>query len=211
MAKGKGAKGARKGGARKSTRRQVVPDRLPPATQVEDIAVNPDHGVDRIPVLERTANVPYVTPEQLKEKATGPEAKALAKANAQQEKAARDAAVAEQKQREALAAADEKRREQEYKDREKRAVTVRALRKGFYPADGRIRNPGEIFEYVPARILNVKTKKYEYEKQLPSWLQDVDGKLESREPGEPTPAFAAANPELTEAARSFNATNSSVI
>jgi hypothetical protein len=207
MAKAKGTKSTgRKAGARK-TPKVPVPDQLPPATQAEDIALNPDKGTDRIPVLEPTANVPYVTPKQLTEKASGPEAKALAKQNAALEKAAADTQAAAQKAADARKA----QTDAEYKERQSKAVKVQALRKGFYPADGRIRNPGEVFDYVPAKVRNPKTNKLEYEKQLPSWLQDVDGKLESREPGEPTPAFAAANPELTGAARSFNASNSSSV
>lgn len=208
MAKGKGTKSATKN-ATKSTERKkaVVPDRLPPATQVEDIAVNPDHGVDRIPVLETTSNVPYVTPEQLTKKASGPEAKALAKQNAEREKAAKQTAQAAQ----SAADARKKATGAEYKDRQSRAVKVQALRKGFYPADGRIRNPGEIFDYVPVKVKNPKTGKLEVEEQLPSWLQDVDGKLESREAGEPSPSFTAANPELAEASRSLGAGSSSVI
>lgn len=202
--KGKGAKSASKSTGRKKA---VVPDRLPPATQAEDIAVNPDHGVTRIPVLEPTANTPYVTADQLLEKAKGPEAKALAKQNAEQEKAAKQAAQSAQ----SAADARKKAAEADYKERQSKAVKVQALRKGFYPADGRIRNPGEIFDYVPAKVPNAKTGKLEYEAQLPSWMQDVDGKLESREPGEPTPAFTAANPELAAAARSLGAGSSSVI
>lgn len=206
--KGKGTKGASKGATKgKAAKKTPVPDRLPPATQAEDIALNPDKGTDRIPVLEPTANVPYVTPKQLTDKASGPEQKALAKQQAALEKAAQDTRVAAQKAADARKA----QTEAEYKDRQSRTVQVQALRKGFYPADGRIRNPGEVFDYVPAKVRNAKTGKLEPEKQLPSWLQDVDGKLETREAGEPSPSFTAANPELTEAARSLNASNSSVI
>lgn len=210
MPKGRGTKSATKSATRR-TPKVPIPDRLPPATQAEIIAVEPDKGRDRIPVLEPTANVPYVTPEQLTGKGTGKEAKQAAAARAKQEQAAQKAADDEAKQRVALAKRDEEARVAAYKDRENRAVTVRALRKGFYPADGRIRNLGEIFEYVPALIRNAKTKKLEPEKELPSWLQDVDGKLKSREPGEPTPAFTAANPELAAAAQSLGGGSSSVI
>jgi hypothetical protein len=204
--KGKGAsRSATKGTSRgKAAKKTPTPDRLPPATQAEDIALNPDKGTDRIPVLEPTANVPYVTPKQLTEKATGPEAKALAKQQAAQEKAAADTRAAAQRAADARKAQSDA----EYKDKQSRTVKVQALRKGFYPADGRIRNPGEVFDYVPAKVRNPKTNKLEPEKQLPSWLQDVDGKLETREAGEPTPAFQALNPALTEQVRATNASSS---
>lgn len=199
MAKGKAAKA-------KATKKAPVPDRLPPATLAEDIAVNPDHGVTRIPVLEPDANVPYVTAEQLVEKAKGPEAKALAKQNAEREKAAKQTADAVQK------AADDRKAqtEAEYKDRQSRTVTVQALRTGFYPADGRIRHPGEIFEYVPVKIRNPKTGKYEPETQLPSWLQHVDGKIPTRVVDEVSPTFAAEQERLG-TSRPASAGSSSVI
>lgn len=200
------AKGSTKAKGSKATKKTPVPDRLPPATQAEIIAANPDKGVDRIPVLEPTANVPYVTPEQLTKKATGPEAKALQKQNAELEKAAKNSADAAQK------AADDRKAitDAEYKDRQSRAVTVQALRLGFYPADGRIRHPGEIFEYVPVKIRNPKTGKYEAETQLPSWLQHVDGKIPTRVVDEVSPTFAAEQERLG-TPRPASAGSSSVI
>lgn len=67
------------------------------------------------------------------------------------------------------------------KDEEKRSVTVRAIRRGQYPASGRIRNPGDVFDYVL-----LKDRKGKLEEKLPSWMVSVDGKIESREPGEPS-------------------------
>lgn len=67
------------------------------------------------------------------------------------------------------------------KEREGRTVQVRAIRRGQYPADGRIRNPGDLFDYVL-----LKDRKGKLEEKLPSWMVSVDGSLESREQGEPS-------------------------
>jgi hypothetical protein len=111
---------------------------------------------------------PVIPPEQ-----TQADQKAAANAR---EKAEEDAAEALKAQ---ARVAEAKR-----KDEEKRSVRVRAIRRGQYPADGRIRNPGDVFDYVL-----LKDKKGKLEEKLPSWMVDVAGKIESREPGE------QANPE----------------
>lgn len=70
----------------------------------------------------------------------------------------------------------QKKTEAEYKDRESRTVQVRAKSRGFYPADGRIRNEGDVFDYV----LNKDEETDEVEEELPSWMEDVDGKVKTR-------------------------------
>lgn len=69
-----------------------------------------------------------------------------------------------------------KKAEAEQQDRESRTVRVRVLpdKKGFYPADGRIRNEGDVFDYVLAK--DVKGK---LETEVPSWVEDVDGKYKT--------------------------------
>jgi hypothetical protein len=57
-----------------------------------------------------------------------------------------------------------------------RIIPVIALRLGQYPADGRLRAPGEAFDYV----MN------EQETKLPSWMRDARGTLESRGTDEPS-------------------------
>lgn len=58
-------------------------------------------------------------------------------------------------------------------------VPVVATRLGQYPADGRLRAPGEAFDYV----MGPK------EEKLPSWMKDANGSLESRSPDETSPTF----------------------
>jgi hypothetical protein len=60
-----------------------------------------------------------------------------------------------------------------------RIIPVVATRLGQYPADGRLRAPGEAFDYVMG----------EKEEKLPSWMQDARGELESREVDETSPQF----------------------
>lgn len=96
----------------------------------------------------------------------------------EEEKAAKEAADNAAK----LAKAREKAAEALRKKNEKIAVSVRALRRGFYPADGRIRNPGEIFDYIP-----VEDADGNLEEKLPSWMQAVDGDMETRGIGEESP------------------------
>lgn len=134
-------------------------------------ADHPDRGLDRVAVLEPTANVPYVVVPKGDPKDVPKEQKA---AQDKAEKDAKDLADQKIKARDAV-----------LKDREARAVSVRAIRTGFYPADGRIRKPGEIFDYVPVR----DAKTGVVEELLPSWMQAVDGGIESRTPGETSPSF----------------------
>lgn len=93
----------------------------------------------------------------------------------EEEKAAKEAAAEAKRIADARAKAIEAKR----KENEKIAVSVRAIRRGFYPADGRIRNPGEIFDYIP-----LKDADGNLEEKLPSWMQDVDGDMETRAVGE---------------------------
>lgn len=173
-----------------------VPDRLPPATQAEIIALDPDKGVDRIPVLEPTSNVPSITAADLlaggdknAQQSLKDQKKALDAARERQEEAAKARAQAV---------------EDQYKDKEKRAVNVIALRKGFYPHDGRLRHPGEAFVYHLER--DKKTGKVETE--IPSWMQHADGKIPTRD----TPdEIAAQTPEPIAPAPATSATRSSVI
>lgn len=58
-------------------------------------------------------------------------------------------------------------------------VPVVATRLGQYPADGRLRAPGEAFDYV----MGAK------EEKLPSWMKDATGKLDSRSVDETSPTF----------------------
>jgi hypothetical protein len=51
------------------------------------------------------------------------------------------------------------------------AVPVIATRLGYYPAEGRLRAPGEAFEY----ILGPE------EEELPSWMEDPTGKIPTRD------------------------------
>lgn len=179
MAKGKGSTRAKAPAKGKGTVDKTpaaprsVQDTLRPATQAEILAEDPMRQVDRIPVLEPTANVPYTVVEP-----TDPEVKK--RQDAAIEKAKKDGA--------ALAKRRDEARDAEYKDREKRAVSVRAIRTGQYPANGRLRRPGEVFDYVPVK--DPKTDKYE--EKLPSWVEDVDGKVKSRPAGEPSASFDAA-------------------
>lgn len=62
-------------------------------------------------------------------------------------------------------------------------VPVVATRLGQYPADGRLRAPGEAFDYVMSAD----------EEKLPSWMSDPSGGVESRAEFEPTAAFEEAN------------------
>lgn len=57
-----------------------------------------------------------------------------------------------------------------------RIIPVIATRVGQYPADGRLRLPGEAFDYVMG----------EKETKLPSWMKDARGELESRASDEPS-------------------------
>lgn len=162
------AKGSTKSKGAKAPRR-IVPDPLPPATQAEIIATSPDRGVDRIPVLEPTANVPYVTAADLlaggskdAKKSLKDQQKQIDEQRKLQEKAAKDREAATQDQ---------------YKDKEKRKVQVRALQRGFYPHDGRIRHPGEVFDYH----LEKHPKTGKVEQELPSWMEHVDGKIPTRD------------------------------
>jgi hypothetical protein len=70
-------------------------------------------------------------------------------------------------------------------------VPVVATQLGYYPANGRLRAPGEAFDYVMSKD----------EKKLPSWMQDATGKLESREVGETTDAFLAGPAAIIEVGR----------
>lgn len=191
------AKGSTKAKGTKTTKaRRPVPDRLPPGTQAEIIAVDPDKGVDRIPVLEHTANVPYITAADL---LAGGD-KAAKKQLADQKKQVED----QRKLQEQAAAAEKKATEKAYEDKESRKVQVRALQKGFYPHDGRLRNPGEVFDYHLPR--HPKTGKTDSE--LPSWMQDIGGKI----PTSDAPAdIAAQTPEPIAAAPATSNTRSSVI
>jgi hypothetical protein len=54
-----------------------------------------------------------------------------------------------------------------------RIVPVIATRLGQYPADGRLRAPGEAFDYVMGPD----------EEKLPSWMQDATGETESHDVG----------------------------
>lgn len=71
--------------------------------------------------------------------------------------------------------AEQRKKEADAKDREGRTVQVRALRTGQYPADGGIKQPGSVFDYV----LN-KNAKGKVEEELPSWMEDVDGDIPTR-------------------------------
>lgn len=57
-----------------------------------------------------------------------------------------------------------------------RIIPVIATRLGHYPADGRLRAPGEAFDYVMS----------EKELKLPSWVKDPTRALESRQSDEPS-------------------------
>lgn len=59
-----------------------------------------------------------------------------------------------------------------------RIVPVIATRLGQYPADGRLRAPGEAFDYAMG----------EKEEKLPSWMRDPTGAIESRASDEPSQA-----------------------
>lgn len=126
---------------------------------------------DRVPVLEPNAQVPFrvLPPEDPKSQTK--EQKTAA------DKARRDGEALAKQKEDANAAA--------LKDREARGVEVVAVRTGFYPSDGRIRKPGEKFTYVPVK--DAKTGKVE--ELLPSWMQHVDGKIESRVSGDTSPGF----------------------
>lgn len=188
------AKGSTKSRGAKAPKR-IVPDPLPPATQAEIIALNPDKGVDRIPVLEPTANVPYITAADLlaggdknAQQSLKDQQKALAKARDDQEAAAKARADAVQEQ---------------FKDKEMRAVNVVALQKGFYPHDGRLRHPGETFVYHLER--NSKTGKVETE--LPSWMQHADGKIPTRD----APSDIAAQAQVEAATAPATSTSKSSV
>lgn len=58
-------------------------------------------------------------------------------------------------------------------------IPVVATRLGQYPADGRLRAPGEAFDYV----MGPK------EEKLPSWMKDASGKVRSRSIDETSPVF----------------------
>lgn len=77
----------------------------------------------------------------------------------------------------AQAVADQERRA----DEAARSTPVRAIRVGFYPADGCIRTPGakdgsDYFDYV--RRKDPVTG--ELETELPSWMQSVTGEFPTR-------------------------------
>jgi hypothetical protein len=65
-----------------------------------------------------------------------------------------------------------------------KTVMVKATAIGHYPADGRLRVPGEVFPYVLTEAEKGK---------LPSWVEPVGSasKLEKRERGEPSGAITA--------------------
>lgn len=74
-------------------------------------------------------------------------------------------------------------------DEAKRSVPVRAIRTGYYPAEGRIRVPGakdgsDYFDYVLRKDADGKV-----ETELPSWMVAIDGKVKTRP--EFVPAVAA--------------------
>lgn len=162
-------------GKDKAPKADKTPALIPEAVQSTTVegalpADHPDRGLARVGVLEPTANVPYVVVAAADPKDLPKEQK--------------DAQAKAEKDAKALAEAKAKARDAVAKDREERAIPVRALRTGFYPADGRIRKPGEIFDYVP-----VKDKDGEEEELLPSWMQAVDGERDSRVAGETSPSF----------------------
>lgn len=105
---------------------------------------------------------------------------------AQARKAAEDAA---EKARAEVKAQEEAERKLAAEEA-KRSVPVRAIRTGYYPAQGRIRVPGakdgsDYFDYV----LRKDPVTGKLEDVLPSWMQSVDGKIKTRP--EFVPAVAA--------------------
>lgn len=92
-----------------------------------------------------------------------------------QAQAAKDAVEATKERESAI--------EKQRKDEASRTVSVRAIRRGQYPATGGVRNPGEVFDYIRLRRADGSL-----EEKLPSWVEHVDGDLPSRTPGEPAPA-----------------------
>lgn len=168
--KGKNAKGNR--AAQKPKTPPLVPEVQPsPIVEAPTPADHPDRGFDRVAILEPSANVPYrVLPPEKDIK--HPERE---KAQAQ---ASKDQAAA--------AKAREEAKVDRLKDESTRTVKVRALRLGQYPADGSLKKPGDVFDYVI-----VRDKDGNLEEKLPSWMQHIDGKLETRSAGEPSPVLAS--------------------
>lgn len=132
--------------------------------------------VDDTPVKEPVVEPsPFV--EGLEPSLTPPTPGPTAAQQKAADKAAEQAALSAKKSAAATAVADEKRR----KDEAGRTVLVRAIRRGQYPADGKIRNPGDVFDYVLHKLSDGTL-----EEKLPSWVVHVDGDMESRVPGEPS-------------------------
>lgn len=69
--------------------------------------------------------------------------------------------------------------EKDAKAEEANKVIVIATRTGFYPADGRTRRRGDVFEYTLGKN----------EKKLPSWMIARDGGMETRDAAETSDAF----------------------
>lgn len=67
----------------------------------------------------------------------------------------------------------------EKKSDKPKTVVVIATRTGFYPADGRTRRRGDVFEYTLGKD----------EKKLPSWMIARDGSMETRDAAETSDAF----------------------
>lgn len=148
-----------------TTKAPKAPPVAPHNPIVEAPAVPPYEG-DRVAILEPTATVPYrVLPPE--------DPKAASKAQ-------KDAEARAKKDADARAKAQVEADKLATKDKASRAVLVRATAKGFYPHDGRIRNPGEEFTYY--RHQDPKTGKLE--DSLPTWMVHVDGNLPTRAFGE---------------------------
>jgi hypothetical protein len=95
--------------------------------------------------------------------------------------AAKEEAKAAVKEQKSAAAKKEAAAAKKAAEEAERTVRVRAVRTGFYPADGRLRNPGDEFDYVLH-----KRDDGTVEEKLPSWVEDIEGDMESRTPGEPS-------------------------
>lgn len=75
-------------------------------------------------------------------------------------------------------------------------VIVIATRTGFYPADGRVRRRGDVFEYTLGKN----------EKKLPSWMIARDGGYETRDSAETSEAFDNSPAAVLEVSRTGEVT-----
>jgi hypothetical protein len=73
---------------------------------------------------------------------------------------------------------------------------VIATRTGFYPADGRVRRRGDVFEYTLGKN----------EKKLPSWMIARDGGYETRDSAETSDAFDNSPAAVLEVSRTGEVT-----